>query len=241
MLCTSHYLSFAAYDPGFDPRILLKRAKSQHHSSTLIVMPEKRRFCPKNSKNPWKTHRFSGVLPWTAFLSTKDGWGNGTWTHDLLVPNQARYQTALHLVFNLFYRPLSFPRPLGPRRSPRHSLALHLYTPLARNLGRSSSLKSRSAAIFGNPFRARCQTALHLVFDSSYPPQKQHNLLYIILQKSKTFLRGWEKIFYFIFLSAICPSLSNTPKKRHIPFLSRRKRAQNHACTKDRLYLRGHP
>ena len=25
------------------------------------------------------------------------GWGDGTWTHDLLVPNQARYQTALHL------------------------------------------------------------------------------------------------------------------------------------------------
>ena len=25
------------------------------------------------------------------------GRGDGTWTHDLLVPNQARYQTALHL------------------------------------------------------------------------------------------------------------------------------------------------
>ena len=25
------------------------------------------------------------------------GWGDGTWTHDLLVPNQTRYQTALHL------------------------------------------------------------------------------------------------------------------------------------------------
>ena len=28
------------------------------------------------------------------------GRGDGTWTHDLLVPNQARYQTALHLVQN---------------------------------------------------------------------------------------------------------------------------------------------
>ncbi len=30
------------------------------------------------------------------------GRGDGTWTHDLLVPNQARYQTALHLVATSF-------------------------------------------------------------------------------------------------------------------------------------------
>ena len=32
------------------------------------------------------------LLPFVFF-----GRGDGTWTHDLLVPNQARYQTALHL------------------------------------------------------------------------------------------------------------------------------------------------
>ena len=83
--------------------------------------------------------------------------------------------------------------------------------------------------------------SLRLYRNSLPSLEKQHNLLYMILQKSKTFLRVSAKIFYFIFLSAICPSPSNTPKKRHIPFLSRGKRAQNHACTKDRLYLRGHP
>ena len=39
----------------FKLRILLKRAKSQHHSSTLIVTPEKTPFLPeKTAKTPEK-------------------------------------------------------------------------------------------------------------------------------------------------------------------------------------------
>ena len=113
------------------------------------------------------------------------------------------------------FEPRSFPRPLGPRRFPRNLSALRFCAPLACTLGRSFSQKSRFAAIFGSPVRARYQTALHLVFNlffrtavvsttswsSSLPSllirvallrtdQKQHNLLYIIFRKSKTFLGG---------------------------------------------------
>ena len=36
--------------------------------------------------------------PWNLlFQSFFRGWGDGTWTHDLLVPNQTRYQAALRL------------------------------------------------------------------------------------------------------------------------------------------------
>ena len=63
------------------------------------------------------------------------------------------------------FEPRSFLRPLGPRRSPRYLSALRFCAPLDCTFGRSSSQKSRFAAIFGSPIRARYQTALHLVFN----------------------------------------------------------------------------
>ena len=40
-----------------------KTGKRQHKIETCFCEAQKSRFCPKNSKKPRKTHRFSGFLP----------------------------------------------------------------------------------------------------------------------------------------------------------------------------------
>ena len=53
--------------------------------------------CIYGTRGGIRTHTWSFIrtLVWTVGVLSYIGWKDGTWTHDLLIPNQALYQTAL--------------------------------------------------------------------------------------------------------------------------------------------------
>ena len=63
-------------------------------NSKILSNDKNTRYSNKKAQDTRVTCAFLSVV---AFSYNKDGRGDETRTHDLLVPNQARYQTALHL------------------------------------------------------------------------------------------------------------------------------------------------
>ena len=89
---------------------------------------------------------------------------------------------------------------LVPRRSPRSFARIAIIRNAPRRaLGRSSSQKSRFAAIFGSPISARYQTALHLDGFSQFPVYAPHRTdkqtAESLLHLGSLFIIANEKIF----------------------------------------------
>ena len=58
---------------GSSPVLHEKRSKDSTKSKPVLRVRKSPVFARKIAKKPRKTYRFPRFLPWTAFLSTKDG------------------------------------------------------------------------------------------------------------------------------------------------------------------------
>ena len=107
----------------------------------LSTSQKKLAVCIYGTRGGIRTHTWSFIrtLVWTVGVLSYIGWKDGTRTHDLLIPNQALYQTALLpniavVEISCHYSTdctlASILRVTLSRRHPRHTFSLSMITSL---------------------------------------------------------------------------------------------------------------